>query len=316
MIEWVYPAVAVVLLYTVVIPALSLLSLIILHTLDRRAVSAHTWGSGWVWGLIAGPSLLPLAWWSVDALHQLDGAHAFEACVTSHAHGGCAESFWLTAMVVLPTLSWWVRHHRSTARLRRLDFSDARLRGVRVFEVHVAGVPVSTRGLLFPWVAVRHDALETLSQQQLIMALLHEAEHARRFDPLRRWLAVGALAMNPVSRWLQPYFGRWEFGREVESDLRAAHRGDRFALAEAILRVARLGMEPHVCDVGLASSVDAIELRIVILLQDRLPNIARSMTGRLALICVPLIVGAQVGVHHALARLHPVSEGLFLDLFG
>ncbi|MEZ4458367.1 MAG: hypothetical protein R3E66_01300 [bacterium] len=306
--EWVYPIAAVALLYFAVIPSLTLIAYGLLRRAAASHISGHAWGASWVWLAIVSPTLLGLTWWTVDALHQIDGHHALEACMTPHAEGGCAEAVWLSALVLLPLVWWFGRTHKRSARLGRMHFDTPLLRHVRVYEVHDAGAPVSARGLFRTWVAVRHDAVDTLSSAQLHMALLHEAEHVRAFDPLRRWLAVGALALNPVGFLLRPFLARWELGRELQCDLAAAVQGDRFDLAEAILRIARLSSKPHLCEIGLVSTLETMQLRIAVLIHDTLPTIQPTYNHRILAALLTFALAAQVPVHHLLDVTHRLSE--------
>lgn len=312
MIEWVYPTVAVLSMYLLVVPTLTLMSRLALQ-LGNRFTHVHEWGAGWVWFALVAPVLLPVLWFSVDAFHQIDGHHAIEACVTPHADGGCAESVVLAFLVMVPLA--WRAFRVSTARPSGTRFypTEPRLRRARIFVDPEAAAPVSTHGLIFPWIALRPDAIATLTPSQLNMALLHEAAHARNLDPLRRATAAAALAMNPMGYLLKPFFSRWELGREASCDLAAAHCGNRFELAEALVHVARMPSRQTACCSLLVGSSEALVLRVSILVHDVLPGL-RKDSVRWAVAVALFVLAMQVAVHEVLHHVHVWSERGFLWL--
>lgn len=314
MMEWVYPVVAVLGMYLLVVPALTIVARTVLMT-ATHFTHVHEWGSSWVWFALVAPVLLPVLWFSVDAFHQIDGHHAIEACVTPHSDGGCAESVVLAILVMLPVLWRAVRVGLSRPQGTRFNPADPRLAFARIYVDPTAAAPVSTRGLMFPWIALRPDAVETLSGPQLTMALLHEHAHARNLDPLRRAAAAAALAINPLSFLLEPYFARWELGREASCDLAAAQSGDRFVLAEALVQVARMPSRPAPCCSLLVGSSEALVLRVSILVHDVLPHLPRASTRWMGVMAI-LVAGAQFLVHEVLHLVHVLSEQWFLAAFG
>ena len=69
---------------------------------------------------------------------------------------------------------------------------------------------IGTVGLLRQRVIVSSAYAAELSDQSLVAALGHEAEHVRARDPLRYFLLDLALALNPVGAWfLRPHVSRW-----------------------------------------------------------------------------------------------------------
>ena len=242
--EVIYPLSAVLLLYFVVIPILTVAAHALLLRRARSFSEVQDWGAAWVWTAIVAPVLLPVSWWIVDVMHQIGDHHTLEACLTPHADGGCAESFILGILVVTPVVFRLFRTRFSAPKGARWVPNDPRVQSLRVYMVTDLCDPIATRGLLDPWIGLREDALALLGHEELVVALLHEAEHVRGRDPLRRWLAGLAFSLNPAGYLLEPYFSRWELGREAICDLEAAARGDRFALAQALVRVARLNLVP------------------------------------------------------------------------
>jgi len=89
-------------------------------------------------------------------------------------------------------------------------------------------------GLLRPRVFVTGGMVASLADEELDAVLVHEAEHARRRDPLRR---LAARAAADVLFWL-PLVGWWTSGRledaELAADRVAIDRVGRTPLARAL----------------------------------------------------------------------------------
>ena len=90
-------------------------------------------------------------------------------------------------------------------------------------------------GLIRPVVFISEEAVAALSESELMAVLYHEADHARRFEPLRRVARIAAadvLAFVPIVRW-------WTERQVVRSELRADTAAERIvgrpALAGALL---------------------------------------------------------------------------------
>lgn len=106
-----------------------------------------------------------------------------------------------------------------------------------------AGRTTVLAGLFRPFVVVSRDVAGVLPAEQLEAAILHERSHATSRDNLKRLailLAPGIFGLRTLEQaWRR--FAEW-----AADDL--AVSGDRrrsLALAEALIRVARLGSEPH-----------------------------------------------------------------------
>lgn len=127
-------------------------------------------------------------------------------------------------------------------------------------------------GALRPRVYVTTGLLECLGTDELRAVLAHEAEHARRRDPLRRALAGGwALSFFylPVVRW----WTRYDLEQsEVKADRRAIERVGRRPLAAALWRLdAEVGL-------GLVPTfAGAAEIRVAQILGDPLPRRAPGL---------------------------------------
>jgi hypothetical protein len=315
MTELIYPLSAALLLYFVVIPALTLGARGLLRRWGKTDDGIQGWGSAWVWTLIVAPSLLPLLWWTFDAFHQISGHHTLEACLTPHADGGCAESFIFAILVLMPAIIHLIRTRIHLPKGTRWVAIDERVKDLRVFLVDDSSDPISTRGFFNPWIGLRADALEILGREELVMALLHEGEHIRGLDPLRRWLAGLALALNPTAALLRPYFSKWELGREATCDLQAATKGDRFALAHALVRVARLNLMPPSHVANLVGRPTSLTLRVSILVHDVLPELRHSSHVVSFAILAANAMAIQLLVHFGMHELHLWSEHAFSMIF-
>lgn len=315
MTELIYPISAALLLYLVVIPALTLGARGLLRRRAKTDDDVQGWGSAWVWTLIVAPSLLPLLWWTLDALHQISGHHTLDACLTPHADGGCAESFIFAILVLTPAILHLIRTRVHLPTGARWVAIDDRVKELRVFLVDDTSDPISTRGFFTPWIGLRADALEILGHEELVMALLHEGEHIRGLDPLRRWLAGLALALNPAAALLRPYFSKWELGRETTCDLQAATQGDRFALAHALVRVARLNLMPPSHVATLVGRPTSLTLRVSILVHDVLPELRHARDVVPFALLAANAFAIQLVVHFGMHELHQWSEGLFSMIF-
>ncbi|MHB8588074.1 MAG: M56 family metallopeptidase [Candidatus Dormibacteraceae bacterium] len=134
-----------------------------------------------------------------------------------------------------------VRASRDLARLPRLLVPpnlvrNAQSAGIERIACVGAGSPVAfCAGLRRPTVYVSEGALATLSEPELLAVLYHEADHARRHEPLRR---VALTAAAEVLRFL-PIVGWWSERQIVRSELSADAAAEcvvgRSALAGALL---------------------------------------------------------------------------------
>jgi hypothetical protein len=156
-------------------------------------------------------------------------------------------------------------------------------------------------GTLRPSVYVSRDLLVKLNQPELQAVVIHEAEHAKRFEPLRRaaWRAAAEVG------FFVPLLG-WARTHEIE---RSELRADRSAIdaigSQAVASALwTLGSGP--APMGVAAYAGTIGLRVSQLLGDPLPRqlprpdlLLSSLLGTafaLALIgCVAEIAGMALG---------------------
>jgi len=99
-----------------------------------------------------------------------------------------------------------------------------------------AGLPTAfCAGFLRPTVFISDSTVAMLSDDELAAVLHHEADHARRFEPLRRVAreaAADVLPFLPIVKW---WSERCMERGEIEADLVAEHVVGRSALAGALL---------------------------------------------------------------------------------
>jgi len=160
-------------------------------------------------------------------------------------------------------------------------------------------------GLLSPVVVVSRDVAEALTAEQLDVAVLHERSHAVSRDNLKRLailLAPGLFSLNRLEQ-------AWKRLAEWAAD-DVAVSGDRsrsLALAEALVRVARMGPGPQPSALTTSLLGDDFTARI-----DRLLNSepgARSFRWQpvaavLAAFAIVLLRPSTLAaVHQALERL-------------
>jgi Zn-dependent protease with chaperone function len=189
---------------------------------------------------------------------------------------------------------------RAVAALVRAPISAeleelARKAGVRALR-HVEGTDVTAfcAGLMRPRVYVTTMAVAALDQPQLAAVLAHEAEHARRRDPLRRLLsraASDALFYVPLAGW---WSRRLHERAEVGADRAAIRHAGRRAVAGALMAA----------DAGAVMAPafnGATQARVAQLLGDDLPlrrpsrkQVVASVLGLVGAVWLMMCVGQTV----------------------
>jgi hypothetical protein len=128
--------------------------------------------------------------------------------------------------------------------------------GVPVSGGDVAGMPLlALVGIVRPRLILSRRVLEALSPEQLDAALSHERAHQLSRDNLKRLLVVLAPGILPFVNGFGKVEHQWERCIELAADDHATRGeiGRSVALAEALIRVARLGNAE--AGVRLASSL-------------------------------------------------------------
>ena len=149
-------------------------------------------------------------------------------------------------------------------------------------------------GILRPSVYVSRDLLSKLNQPELQAVLVHEVEHARGFEPLRRaaWRAAAEIGFFvPLLHWAQ--------ARQIErSELRADRRAiDAIGAQSVASALWTLGSEP--APMGVAAFSGTVDLRVSQLLGDPLPR---------QLPRPDLLLSSVLGTAFALALMGCVAE--------
>lgn len=164
----------------------------------------------------------------------------------------------LTWVLRLSFIGW--RASRAVARLQRVSVPlrldqaarAARLRRVVCVE---SGPPLAfCVGFFRPVVFISKQAVAALAESELMAVLHHEADHARRYEPIRRAARVAAaevLAFVPIVRW-------WTERQAVRSELRADAAAERIAGLPALAGALLVMTDP---DLPLAAFSGHTELR-------------------------------------------------------
>jgi hypothetical protein len=139
----------------------------------------------------------------------------------------------------LSTLAlWFGAALRGVSQVRR---SRSRLR-----EGSASGPMIAVAGFFRPRLLLSHQVVTLLTHEQLDAAVLHERAHADAFDNLKRLLLAFTPGLLPGVRGFTALERQWARFTELAADDDAVagdpHRA--LALASALVRVARLGVNP------------------------------------------------------------------------
>lgn len=175
---------------------------------------------------------------------------------------------------------------------------DAGVRRLRLLDD--TSVSAFCAGLFRPKVHVTTAAVATLPPDGLAAILAHEAEHARRRDPLRRLLlraAADVLFYLPLARW---WSDRRADRAEVRADRAAIRHAGRKAVAAALLAA----------DVGGVGGVPgpafngATQARVAYLLGDEPPvrrpglrRFAASVLGLTGMVSLMMCLAQNLAAH-------------------
>ncbi|HVO98584.1 MAG TPA: hypothetical protein VMT15_10985 [Bryobacteraceae bacterium] len=157
---------------------------------------------------------------------------------------------------------------------------------------------IALAGIVRPRVLISARARRELSEAQLDAALLHEHAHRESLDNLKRLLMLLAPAMLPGSRGLER---TWARCAEWAADEQAAG-GDpsrALALAEALVRVARMQTEAPSLVATLINSDEDLSVRV-----DRLLNVGAPVEEHLG---GAAIAACAAALAIALAAVNPTA---------
>ena len=332
--ELLFPVVGAVLVFAVIVPALSLASRAGLYLLSLRGEPLTKQESPLRLLLVIGPSLIPITWLISATIHQSEDGAPLAACAIDHLGGELCRDVMLFGAVLFGMLaaSSLFRSLRDRLSLPRSvalteDASEASARVAACSRAHVGlnaishrihvvdggAAPACTRGIIRPRVEISRELVDSLEDDELTATLLHEMEHARAWDPLRLFLAQVALSLNPLRRLLDPELARYHFAREALCDRRAVEGGaEPLALARSIVAVATPGhAQASLAALG-GCGVESVRLRVQLLLTyaEHTPEPVKTGTVFGGLVVPILLVGLAphfVGVE-PLDRMHQAIE--------
>lgn len=196
--------------------------------------------------LVAVLAAVPIA-----CLSTVVGCQSGGACSWIPTQG---TSWWPAAsvppllVILASALAWTLkfglvasRTERELARLPRVPIPPklvrtARAAGLDRFVCVRAGSPVAfCAGIVRPTVFISEGAVAGLSDSELLAVLHHEADHARRYEPLwraARTAAAEVLTFLPIVSW---WSARQIVRSELSADAAAERKVGRSALAGALL---------------------------------------------------------------------------------
>ncbi len=183
-----------------------------------------------------------------------------------------------------------------------LSFARASVRAIwSLLRARRGVIPVGTAGILRPYVVISDEFRRTADPGVLAAAMLHEAAHVRRRDPLRIWLTQIATDLQwPIPR-ARRRFDAWLCLLESQRDDEAIAAGaNALDLADAVLTAARLqtGAPSDRCAAVAGAGRVGIAWRVRRLLAaDRkaAPVSSRSAWYLLSAYGVAIAIGAWLG---------------------
>lgn len=331
--EAVFPIFGPLFVIVAVLPLSALVARIVLSLLSSLdaapGLSSH---QAFRYAVLVASSAIPLCWFISASLHQAESGASALVCLAEHAPGAdCAESAYFSlSLIGLAVLIAVPRLFRDQRALRGSKGGVARATSARIDAIvrarpalsalagHVvvsnsAEAPIATFGIVTSRVVVQTAFAKSIDDEALAGALHHELEHFRDYDPLRYFVNWWALAVNPVGGWLlRAEQARWILGREAHCDRQAVVAGaSATALAKALVVAARAPRPSSRPALG-SGHVEAVKLRLGLLLAyaDRKPQ--RCRPGRAARLLFVALIAAFALPHGTrtdpLDLLHAATE--------
>lgn len=328
------PALGVLILYVLVVPAITLVGKLLLILRRRRLKEPSRFGSTLMYLLLVSMVIGPALWFVSAVAHLSEPDRTTIACALGHVErelGRNALALFMGGIVAIALAvlrragrdqrkkvagSRLGDAHPDVLRLQRLSQDNVHLAPLsgRIHAVSGSDTRICTLGYLRPRIEVSIELMAQLDDRALTGALLHEAEHLRTFDPLRYLVAAVCLGLNPAAFLLRPEIIRWRQARELVCDRFAVRAGaDPLSLAEALVIAARPRPEPmrsFAAQLG-CGSVSWLQYRINLLFgyatcppgreQRELPSVLLVAIA-LAPLILPHVVDAWplAGLHHSL----------------
>lgn len=326
--ELVFPVAAVLAVFLVVIPALTVVSRAVLARARAGARSWAAFGGDATFAWLVAPVVVPVSWLVSASLHQSEPGNGLRACLVEHVEATtCLDAVALLGMLVLglggyaglrawrerPRVSWGELGAQD-AEARRVEALVAGLpRGrARVVVAEHAAVPVFTVGWLRPRVVLDLCFVRQADDAMIQAAVLHELAHVQGWDNWRGFVARCCLGINPLGRLLAPELAHWRGAREALCDGQAVARGgEPLALAQSLLRAARFSCEgPQSASLLCGHEAAALKLRVALLMEG--PQAPSKSRGHLYLmlgVALALLL-PHLGEQGALEHFHYAVEDL------
>ncbi len=224
------------------------------------------------------------------------------------AAGLCVAAFALSISRALRAL---IHSYRYTQRCRRIA-RQARLPGAAapVLIVQDTTPCFALTGIFRPRLVIAPEILQTLSPEQLSVSLQHERAHQSSHDNLKRLVLLIAPGMLPFYGGFKAIERAWaKFAEWAADDSASVGNSLRaLSLAEALIRVSRLGLTPQAVPLttSLLASNDDLSARVERLLcttapAHRMPLAAISVTSVAAglLLAFAFLAPRLLSVHEA-----------------
>lgn len=171
-----------------------------------------------------------------------------------------------------------------------------------------AGPTTALAGLFHHVLLISRDVLDALSAEQIEAAVLHERAHSASRDNLKRLAMLLAPVIFPLRRLERAWRTYAEFAADDRAVAGDPHRS--VALAEALVRVARMGESPRLSPLTTSLLGDDISSRVDRLLNDRVPDSCETDYSWSPIVIASALVAALLLrpstfdlVHSALERL-------------
>ncbi len=336
MMERLVPLLDLALLYLIMVVPATVLGKGILVLRRRLSNEVSDFGSSLNYFILIGAVLFPVLWMIGALVHQAESDQLEIACAVGHVTRDLGREGLNLLLATLGGALIFIaflifRHYREAREAEALSPSSRQMRRLRDLCAHhpqlarighrIVGIAepdgrICTRGYLRPRIEVSVSVLETLNDDWLVAALLHEVEHLRHRDPLRYLVAHFSSLLNPTSFLLKGEFTRWKRAREVACDRFAVVAGAHpLSLAQALVAVAKNDVSEHQGRVGIHSAgFSWLQVRVRLLLNytNDPPDNHRPQyfPTPVLMIALPLIIPHYAGTRPLTFLHHSVESAL------
>ena len=221
-----------------------------------------------------------------------------------------SEVFWIAGATIIVSLLIFttykiikllIKHWRFQTTLHVISECDSHHNVFRIASEHLF---VFSAGLFAPRVFISSQLITKLSEQQLDVVLSHEQAHCRRRDVLQRFI-LNVASLLHFSGTRQNLLSDLELAHEqICDDDAAQHVGDRFLVAETIIKIARhLTLSMPEKKLGISAfNGSHIDIRIQQLLEQPKPLTRLTMLVLTILVSLFLysVLALTMPMHHLL----------------